>query len=73
MNNDATKFTKIADFVDNNGREMEEDVPDIPYKTLELVFNSRNVYANIQNQNPAQIRYHLHDENHWLPFISNEK
>lgn len=56
MNNDATKFTKIADFVDNNGREMEEDVPDIPYKTLELVFNSRNVYANIQNQNPAQIR-----------------
>lgn len=53
MNDDAVKFHKIADFIDKNGKEIKEEPPELPYKTLEIIFNSRNVYANLQNQNPA--------------------
>jgi hypothetical protein len=43
----------------------------LPYSHIDLVFSGKNVWANLQNHNPAQIMYHLHDERQWLPLIAD--
>lgn len=43
----------------------------LPYGQVDLVMNHKNVWANLQNQNPASIYYHLHDERQWLPLIAD--
>lgn len=38
---------------------------EVPYATIELIFNTRNAYANRQHHDPAKIYYNLYD-----PYIS---
>ncbi|KRX11165.1 C2 domain [Pseudocohnilembus persalinus] len=71
QNDQKLKFNKVAIFKDINDKELKI-YPDLPYRTVEIVFNSRNIYANLRNQNPPQILYHLFDEDHWFPFIQNK-
>lgn len=35
---------------------------ELPYHTLELIFNNRNVWANCQFHDPARIRFDVWDE-----------
>jgi len=41
----------------------------LPFSTVDLIFNHKNVWCNLQNENPAKIMYHIHDEMKWLPLI----
>lgn len=41
----------------------------LPYTQIDVIFNHKNVWANLQNHNPAAIYYHLHDETKWLPLV----
>jgi centrosomal protein CEP76 len=43
----------------------------LPYSQVDLIFNHKNVWANLQNQNPVSIYYHIHDETKWLPLIAD--
>ena len=43
-----------------SGKELEKLV--LPYSTIDLVFNHKNIWANLQNPNPAYISYHMHNE-----------
>lgn len=70
MNKDA-KFTQEDKFY-LNGDEQNEKF-ELPYATMEIVFNQKNVFANLGNQNPQQILYHFHKDEDWLPFVTTEK
>lgn len=45
---------------------------EVPYASIDLIFNHKNAWANLQNKNPVNIHYHLHKSNKWLPFIKPE-
>ena len=45
--------------------------PDLlPWGSLELIFNQKNIWANIQHQNPAKIMYEISNPNSWRPFLA---
>lgn len=43
----------------------------LPFSTIDLVFNHKNIWANLQNSDPTKIYYHLHNESLWLPFVTD--
>lgn len=44
----------------------------LPYESIDVVFNSENLWANHQNHHPACITYDL-EEPQWAKFISDEQ
>lgn len=42
----------------------------LPFSTIDLVFNHKNIWGNLQNSDPTKIYYHLHNESLWLPLIT---
>lgn len=45
-------------------------VQELPYATLEIMFNATNVYANRQNEHPACITYNIDEQLQWEPFLT---
>lgn len=43
----------------------------LPFATIDLVFNQKNIWGNMQNSDPTKIYYHLHNEQLWLPLITD--
>ena len=43
--------------------------PDLDYGEIHLIFNHKNIWANMQHSDPVKNRYELHDDNLWLPFV----
>ncbi|EEA05746.1 C2 domain-containing protein [Cryptosporidium muris RN66] len=42
----------------------------LPYRTLDIIFNNKNIFANIQsNGDPNRISYNIADINSWFPFF----
>ena len=41
----------------------------LPFASLDILFNHKNVWANLQNADPAKIMYHIHDEMKFLPLV----
>jgi len=39
-----------------------------PYKTLDVVFNHKNIYANLQKADPELIKYDFNDPKRWATF-----
>ncbi|CAD8196575.1 unnamed protein product [Paramecium pentaurelia] len=66
--NPIAKFSKIDRFFDKNGKEVV-DHGQLPYETIEIIFNNKNIFGNMANQKPQEIFYHLHDKRLWYPFI----
>jgi hypothetical protein len=51
MNKDA-KFTQEEIFYTPDGSKLPADKFELPYATLEIVFNQKNIWGNLGNQNP---------------------
>ncbi|CAK60259.1 unnamed protein product (macronuclear) [Paramecium tetraurelia] len=49
--------------------ERIADPGQLPYETIEIIFNNKNIFGNMANQKPQEIFYHLHDKRLWYPFI----
>jgi hypothetical protein len=43
----------------------------LPYQTIDIIFNHKNIWANLGNSDPASIFYHIHDNSKWLPLIAD--
>lgn len=65
---DTGNMNAIHDFYVEGKKVNSPDI--LPWGTIELIFNHKNVWANIQHQNPAKIMYELHNTNQWRPFLS---
>ncbi len=67
---DPSKVKEYFNFpipISQNGEKIKNDT--LPYKTIDVVFNKRNIWLNLQNQNPSGIFYDLWDRDRWLPVI----
>lgn len=45
----------------------------LPYKSIDIIFNHKNVWANLQNPDPGCILYHIFNEIQWMPLITDLK
>ncbi|EWC87175.1 hypothetical protein PFNF54_03951 [Plasmodium falciparum NF54] len=46
--------------------------PSLPYKTIDLIFNHKNIYVNLQHSSPLNIWYDYWKFDFWFPFSSIE-
>ena len=80
MNRLEKEKEKVEDFTVNKNSTMEQfflkrdefkviknEV--LPYRTLDVVFNKKNIYINLQNPNPVGIFYDLYDTEKWQQFL----
>ena len=37
-----------------------------------MIFNHKNVWANLQHADPTKILYHIHDDTMWLPYVRDD-
>eukprot|EP01028_Stygiella_incarcerata_P009678 TRINITY_DN463_c0_g3_i2.p1 TRINITY_DN463_c0_g3~~TRINITY_DN463_c0_g3_i2.p1 ORF type:complete len:796 (+),score=226.10 TRINITY_DN463_c0_g3_i2:244-2631(+) len=44
----------------------------LPYKTIEVVFNHKNVWANAMDPSPANISFDVEDISSWHPFVTED-
>ena len=77
---DEDKDKRLKFFWDNLGEyqaEMEPHefkiTPKNPYRTIDLVFDRTNVWANLQHPDPGCIFYDLWNPDLWMPFAPNNK
>ena len=42
---------------------------DTPYRTIDIIFNNKNIFMNLQHFDPSRIIYDLYDESLWFPFV----
>jgi hypothetical protein len=56
------------DFFVNGTKVTSLDL--IPWGSIELIFNHKNIWANIQHQNPSKIMYEISNPNMWRPFLA---
>jgi hypothetical protein len=59
----------IHDFFIDGKRVESPDL--IPWGSIELIFNHKNIWSNLQHQNPAKIMYEIFDETKWRPYLSS--
>ncbi|CEM00725.1 unnamed protein product [Vitrella brassicaformis CCMP3155] len=52
---------------DSTQRSFEEHDP-LPYRSIDVVFDTTNVWANLQHHSPAKIYYDLWNDELWYPF-----
>jgi len=43
---------------------------DVPYQSIEVIFNHKNIWGNIQRLEPEKIYFDLEDAGYWHPYIS---
>ena len=52
----------VDKFYDNKtGRQVKDDFDKLPFSSVDIIFNHKNVWANLQNPNPAKIMFNIHD------------
>jgi len=49
----------VENFYDKIGKKLDHTF--LPYVNIDIIFNHKNIWANLQNPNPARIYYHLHN------------
>ena len=49
--------------------EFDDETPlNIPYETVDVIFNDKNIFANSQHHSPDKIYYDLYDKTKWIAF-----
>mmetsp|Transcript_35916 Transcript_35916/g.55150 ORF Transcript_35916/g.55150 Transcript_35916/m.55150 type:complete len:310 (-) Transcript_35916:249-1178(-) len=62
----------IEKFIDPvTKKKVVDDFGKLPFHTIDLIFNHKNIWANLANPNPQLIMYNIHDNTKWLPLIAD--
>ncbi|VWU49051.1 centrosomal protein CEP76, putative [Hepatocystis sp. ex Piliocolobus tephrosceles] len=51
--------------------DYENTLTYVPYSSIEVVFNDKQLYGNMQNHHPACILYDFENSYHWRPFLNH--
>jgi hypothetical protein len=61
-------FLPNENFKDRSGNYIKDKV-NMPYETIDLIFNRNNIYSNMQYHDPYFIKYNLFDNETWRPYF----
>lgn len=51
-------------------KKYEDPFGKLPFPSIDIIFNHKNIWANLQNPNPQFIKYHLHKVEDWMPLVT---
>jgi centrosomal protein CEP76 len=51
-------------------RKIKNDI--LPYKTIDCIFNKKNVYINLQNPDPVRISFDIYDNKLWYNVLRDK-
>jgi hypothetical protein len=51
----------------NRKKKVKNDI--LPYKTIDIVFNKKNIWINLQNPDPVRIIYDLYNNQRWMSVL----
>ena len=51
----------------NRKKKVKNDI--LPYKTIDIVFNKKNIWINLQNPDPVRILYDLYNNQRWMSVL----
>jgi hypothetical protein len=60
------EYNMKSDYVGNVKNEV------LPYRTIEVIFNKKNIYVNKQHPNPVGICFDIYDKNKWLAVLNKK-
>lgn len=52
---------------DNDGLQIKNDV--LPFRTIDVIFNKKNIFLNLQNPNPAGILFDIYNKEKWFSVL----
>ena len=52
-------------------RRKHEDGFKLPWHAIDIIFNHKGIWSNLQNSDPAKIKYHIHKTEDWLALIQD--
>ncbi|KJP87388.1 hypothetical protein AK88_02945 [Plasmodium fragile] len=61
---------QIKEVFSNRVTDIPVGGPSVPYKTIDLIFNNKNIFLNLQDPNPLNIWYDYWKVDLWFPFSS---
>ncbi|EUD64899.1 hypothetical protein C922_04743 [Plasmodium inui San Antonio 1] len=61
---------QIKELFNNRVTDIPVGGPSVPYKTIDLIFNNKNIFLNLQDPNPLNIWYDYWKVDLWFPFSS---
>lgn len=61
-------FLPVDNFKDRSGNFIKDKI-NMPYETIDLIFNRNNIYSNMQYHDPYYIKYNLYDNETWRPYL----
>ncbi|VUZ99135.1 double C2-like domain-containing protein, putative [Plasmodium vivax] len=61
---------QIKELFNNRVTDIPIGGPSVPYKTIDLIFNNKNIFLNLQDPNPLNIWYDYWRVDLWFPFSS---
>ena len=69
---ESDDLTKIKEFnyfdLKSSYKNVKNDI--LPYKSIDCIYNKRNIWLNLQHQNPAGIYYDIWERERWFPLIT---
>lgn len=42
---------------------------EVPYRTIDIIFNNKNIFLNLQHFDPSRILYDIYNPSLWYPFV----
>ena len=58
-------------FIKGDRSKKFDDKMKLPFPSIDVIFNHKNIWANLQNPNPKCIKFHLHKLEDWMPLITD--
>jgi hypothetical protein len=68
---DMTDQAKYSENLHQPRMLEEANEVDLPYRTIDIVFNHTNVFMNLQHFDPTKILYDIEDATMWHPFLKS--
>jgi len=69
MRSDGEQYLlPVDDFKTDAGIHIENVL--LPFETIDVIFNRKNIFANTQFHDPSHIKYNIYQSECWYPYIN---
>jgi hypothetical protein len=62
-------FLPVENFKDRSGNFIKDKL-NMPYETIDVIFNRNNIFSNMQYHDPYSIKYNIYDNDCWRPYVT---
>jgi len=65
-------FSPVEEFRDSTGNIVDDSLLNLPYETIDIIFNRNNIWISLNNHDPKMIKYNIYEKSRWMPYFDLE-